>query len=175
MGEDQVVHHERTRCSVRGAVLRDTDWNRVTCPDCLDKRRQNSRNLKGCLIVFAVLLVGMTTCIVVVSVGNGPDNDQPDSMAVAACAFYAERSVKQRLSFPATYDRHSMETATYQRDFATVTKNAKGGWAVNSAIAFGAKNAFGVQSDYLAAYTGDVSADGDCIDVAVSDFVPYAR
>ena len=79
MDVPETVHHHTVRCSARGAVLRDTDWDKVTCDDCHEKRRSNRQTTKffalGCLGVFVLLFVG---CIVIVlSTGNDSTPPRP--------------------------------------------------------------------------------------------------
>ena len=81
----EIVHHQSVRCSARGPVLRDTDWDRVTCDECLAKRQRNKRTTKflalGCLGVFVLLFVGCLA-IVLATGRDGASTDAPSATGV---------------------------------------------------------------------------------------------
>ena len=89
------------------------------------------------------------------------------------CQYDAEERIKARLQYPSTYDEHGLLTRQKMKDLATVDGNKEDGWTITTAIMFGAKNAFGVQSDYLAWYTAEVSAEGKCGQIMLDDFISY--
>ncbi len=76
MDQLQTVHHQTIRCSARGAVLRDYNWDHVTCDDCWAKRRSNSKLTKVALIIFGVCLLVVVSCAALV-VGLGDDDPPP--------------------------------------------------------------------------------------------------
>ena len=79
MQPSEVVHHLAIRCTAAGAVLRDSDWNKVTCPDCHTKRRGRSKLNKIALIVLGASLLAIITCttLMISLGGNGSSASIP--------------------------------------------------------------------------------------------------
>ena len=47
------------------------------------------------------------------------------------------------------------------------------GWEIETAIIFGAKNTFGVKSDFKVWYLAYMNPDGKCVKIVLDDFLPY--
>ena len=91
------------------------------------------------------------------------------------CRFDAQQAIKRHLAFPSTFDEHGLDTTSWAADRAIITGDKESGWTIRTAIIFGTKNAFGVQTDYFVRYEGRVNTDGECTGVTLGDFVPYRR
>ena len=83
MQPSEIVHHLAIRCTAAGAVLRDSDWNKVTCPDCHTKRRGRSKLNKIVLIISGVFLLFFVSCVGLI-VGLSGNDPSPSPRAVAA-------------------------------------------------------------------------------------------
>ena len=92
-----------------------------------------------------------------------------------SCQLDAERAIKKRLAYSATFDEHVMETSIISKDRAIITGDGERGWNINTVMIFEVQNAFGVQSDYLVWYDAQVSPNGDCRGIRLGEFVPYVR
>ena len=83
MQSSEVVHHLAIRCTATGAVLRDRNWDKVTCPDCHTKRRGRSKLNKIALIISGVFLLFFVSCVGLI-VGLSGNDPSPSPRAVAA-------------------------------------------------------------------------------------------
>ena len=66
-----------------------------------------------------------------------------------------------------------MLTTSEMRDRSTVYGNEVDGWELETAIIFGAKNAFGVKADFKVWYQASVNPGGKCVEIVLGDFLPY--
>ena len=114
-----------------------------------------------------VLLLLLFLCALV-ACGPGTPKD-------FVCRWDAERSIKQRLAFPSTYNEHLLLTSEMSQQRATITGDKESGWNLRTVMIFGTKNAFGVELDYLVWYDGYVDTNGECIGVRLGDFSAYTR
>ena len=89
------------------------------------------------------------------------------------CSYDAKQAIKRQLQYPSSFDEHGMLTTSEMRDWSTVYGNEVDGWEIDTAIIFGAKNAFGVKSDFKVWYLANVNPDGKCVKIVLDDFLPY--
>ena len=129
----------------------------------------------GCLILVILSLLITGGCVLF-SMCSGNGMSKP---AFYQCEYQAELAVKRQLTFPATFDRHGTLTMSMGRNSAVVTAvrmdETGQSWRIKAPLIFGAANAFGVKSDYIAWYTANVRPNGDCWNVKVNSLRPYLR
>ena len=89
------------------------------------------------------------------------------------CSSDAKQTIKRQLQYPSSFDEHGMLTTSEMRERSSVYGNEVDGWEINTAIIFGAKNAFGVKSDFKVWYLASVNPDGKCVEIVLDDFLPY--
>ena len=89
------------------------------------------------------------------------------------CSYDAKQTIKSELQYPSSFDAHGMLTTSEMRDWSTVYGNEVDGWEIETAIIFGAKNAFGVKSDFKVWYLAYVNPDGKCAEIVLGEFLPY--
>lgn len=79
----ETVHHQGIRrCSVRGPVLLDLNWDRVTCDDCLQERAHQQRwNRKFKIGGLATL--GILAAIIIIAVLAGCSSPEPAKQPVS--------------------------------------------------------------------------------------------
>ena len=101
------------------------------------------------------------------------------ALSIVACgstplySHYAKQAIKHQLQYPSSFDEHGMLTISEMRERSSVYGNEVEGWEIETAIIFGAKNAFGVKSDFKVWYLANVNPDGKCVDIVVDEFLPY--
>ena len=89
------------------------------------------------------------------------------------CSYEAKQAIKRQLQYPSSFDEHGMLTTSEMRERSSVYGNEADGWEIETAIIFGAENAFGVKSDFKVWYLANVNPDGKCIEIVLDDFLPY--
>ena len=89
------------------------------------------------------------------------------------CSYEAKQAIKRQLQYPSSFDEHRMLTTSEMRDWSTVYGNKVDGWEIDTAIIFGAKNAFGLISNFKVWYLAYVNPDGTCVEIVLDDFLPY--
>ena len=91
------------------------------------------------------------------------------------CNLDAERAIKGQMNYPSTFDDHLLATSDWNSARATVQGDKENGWTINAAMIFGAKNAFGMQTDHIVRYQGYVNSDGECTGVLLGEFAHYRQ
>ena len=86
----RLFHHLAIRCTAAGAVLRDSDWNKVTCPDCHTKRRGRSKLNKIALIISGVFLLFFVSCVGLI-IGLSGNDPSPSSPCGSSSTGYSEQ------------------------------------------------------------------------------------
>ena len=89
------------------------------------------------------------------------------------CSYDAKQAIKSQLQYPSSFDEHGIWTTSEMRERSSVYGNEVDGWEIETAIIFGAKNAFGVKSDFKVWYLASVNPDGKCVEIVLGDFLPY--
>ena len=117
---------------------------------------------------ITVLLLTTLTALMLVACGSGPPH--------YICSWDAERYIKRELvAFPATYDKHELDTTGVGLEIGKVTGNKEDGWVVESVILFGVENAYGVKQNYAFHYRASVDEDDNCGPITYLEFEPYQR
>ena len=111
------------------------------------------------LIILALLVVALLAC-----------SSEP---SVIQCQHFVDNVVKRSLNYPASFDEHSGLTISLANSDGRVSGNKEDGWRIHAPLIFGAQNAFGVKSDYIAWYWVDVDADSNCSNIRVGEIFPY--
>ena len=111
MDSQPLIHHQSTRCSARGPVLSDTNWEQVTCPDCKTKRQQVSRRNK-IFLGATVLVVLVVACIGAVANNSGSSSSSTTPAARQAAATTVTAATPlPTISAPTPVDLSATESA----------------------------------------------------------------